>query len=137
MRFELKPVRYMPKELQPGVLYVSEQFGIAIHLCACGCGSKIRTALGPTEFSVEETPDGPTLRPSVGNWQQACRSHYWITRSNVIWAEAWTPEEIAAGRAHDEARRRAYYEESAIHRARFLPRLWRRTRRLFSRWLLK
>src|SRR2546427_9409824 len=101
----------MPKALRPGVLYVSEEFGIVIHLCACGCGSKIRTALGPTEFSVAETPDGPSVRPSIGNWQLACRSHYWIDRGQVIWTDDWTPQQIAAGRARDEARRRAHYDE--------------------------
>ena len=73
MKFALERVHYMPKELKPGVLYVSEEFDIAMHLCACGCGSKVRTPLGPTEWSVQETNSGPTLRPSVGNWRQACR----------------------------------------------------------------
>ena len=90
MRFELERVRYMPKELQEGVLYVSEEFGIAAHSCPCGCGSKVRTALGPTEFSITETTEGPTLHPSVGNWQHACQSHYWITRGEVIWAAKWS-----------------------------------------------
>jgi hypothetical protein len=61
MKFELQHVHYMPTELKPGVLYVSEEFGIAIHLCACGCESKIKTPLGPTEWSVKETKSGPTL----------------------------------------------------------------------------
>ena len=77
----------MPKDLKPGVLYVSEQFGAAAHLCACGCGSKIRTPIGPTEWSVEETDVGPTLHPSVGNWQQACQSHYvgqWMAQLNNL-----------------------------------------------------
>ena len=42
MKIKLQRVQYMPKDLKPGVLYVSEQFGAAAHLCACGCGSKIR-----------------------------------------------------------------------------------------------
>ena len=86
MNFEMQRVHYMPKELRPGVLYVSEEFDIAMHLCACGCGSKVKTPLGPTEWSVEETKSGPSLRPSVGNWQQACQSHYWINRGEVRWA---------------------------------------------------
>src|SRR5271165_7625051 len=70
MKVEMQRVHYMPKELNPGVLYVSEEFDIAMHLCACGCGSKVKTPLGPTEWSVEETKSGPSLRPSIGNWQQ-------------------------------------------------------------------
>src|ERR1700723_2527353 len=109
MRFKMERVHYLPKELAPGVLYVSEEFDIAMHLCACGCGSKVKTPLGVTEWSVEETKSGPTLRPSVGNWQQPCRSHYLITRGEVIWAEKWSPEAISSGRRHEQARRESYY----------------------------
>jgi hypothetical protein len=99
----------MPKVLQPGVLYVSETYETAAHLCACGCGTKIRTPLGPTEWAVEATPTGPTLRPSVGNWQQPCRSHYLISAGEVVWAESWTPAEVAQGRQRELARRHSYY----------------------------
>ena len=78
MRFRLESVRYIPAQLEPGVLYVSREFEIAVHLCACGCGTKIRTPLGATEWSVKKTKNGPILDPSVGNWQEPCRSHYWI-----------------------------------------------------------
>lgn len=110
MKIELQHVHYMPKVLKPGVLYVSKEFGTAAHLCACGCGAKIRTPLGPTEWALEETDDGPTLRPSVGNWQQACQSHYWIYRGEVEWSDKWTPEQIAKGRRREAERRRAYYD---------------------------
>lgn len=110
MKIELQRVHYMPKELKPGVLYVSDEFGTAAHLCACGCGAKIRTPLGPTEWKLEETDSGPTLRPSVGNWQQACQSHYWIYRGEIGWADKWTPEQITMGRRSEEQRRRAYYD---------------------------
>ena len=36
MRIELQRVRYMPKDLNTGVLYVSEEFSTAAHLCPCG-----------------------------------------------------------------------------------------------------
>ncbi len=110
MKIKLRRVHYMPNELEPDVLYVSEEFGIAAHLCACGCGSKIRTPLGPTDWTLEETESGPTLYPSVGNWQQACQSHYWIYRGEIRWAEKWTSEQIASGRREEEERRRTYYD---------------------------
>jgi hypothetical protein len=125
MKIELHRVHYMPKELKPGVLYVSEEFGTAAHLCACGCGSKIRTPLGPTEWSLEETDSGPTLRPSVGNWQQACQSHYWIYRGEIVWSDKWTPEQIAAGRRREDERRRQYYEALDRQRSGILRRFWR------------
>ena len=117
MRFKLEKVRYIPAHLQPDILYVSKEFGIAVHLCACGCGSKIRTPLGPTEWSVRETRQGPTLRPSIGNWQERCQSHYLICRGEVKWADRWSQEQIAAGRKHEEQRRTAYFESrSREHR---------------------
>ncbi len=39
-RISLQRVHHMPKVLEPGILYVSEEFGAAAHLCACGCGVK-------------------------------------------------------------------------------------------------
>jgi hypothetical protein len=132
MKIELRRVRYMPTELTAGVLYVAEEFGAAAHLCPCGCGSKVRTPLGPTEWTLEETKTGPTLRPSVGNWQQKCRSHYLIENGEVLWCADWTPEEVAAGRQREEERRRAYYDALDRQRGGMLRRLWRRVRSLFT-----
>src|SRR5678816_3788380 len=101
----------MPQELRPGILYVSEEFHTAAHLCACGCGSKVRTPLGRTAWSVQEISRGPTLHPSVGNWQKPCRSHYVIDRGDVIWAGSWTPEQVVAGRRREKERRDAYYSD--------------------------
>ena len=133
MRFELQHVHYMPKDLAPGVLYVSKEFDIAVHLCPCGCGSKVKTPLGPTEWSVQETKGGPSLRPSVGNWQQPCQSHYWITRGEVEWAGKWTAEQIAAGRQHEQERRTAYYEALDRQRGGLWQRFWRWLRGFFER----
>lgn len=110
-RLRLERVHYMPKVLEPGVLYASEEFGAAAHLCACGCGAKIRTPLGPTEWRLEETHDGPSLSPSVGNWQQPCRSHYWIWRGDVEWHGDWTEAQVQAGRHREHQRRQAYFSE--------------------------
>lgn len=118
MKIRLARVHYMPKQLEPGVLYISEEFGAVAHLCACGCGAKVRTPLGPTEWTFKETVDGPTLSPSIGNWQLACKSHYLIRRGEIIWCEEWTPELIAAGRRHEEEGRRVYYED-LVRRRRF------------------
>lgn len=110
-RIKLERVRFIPKGLESGTLYVSEEFGAAAHLCACGCGAKIRTPLGPTDWVFEETKSGPSLHPSVGNWQQPCQSHYWIFRGKIIPAPKWSRKEIASGREHEHARHRAYCEE--------------------------
>lgn len=123
MRFELRRVRTMPAKLQRGLLYVSEEFETAAHLCACGCGSKVRTPLGPTEWQFTEDAEGPSLDPSIGNWQHACKSHYWITRGAVAWSNSWTPDQIATGRAREERRREHYYAELQPHTR--WAKLWR------------
>lgn len=133
MKFAMQRVHYMPKELKPGVLYVSEEFDIAMHLCACGCGSKVKTPLGPTEWSVTETRGGPSLRPSIGNWQQPCQSHYWITGGKIVWGKKWTPKQIAAGRRQEEERRRAYYDALDRKRGGLLQRLWSWLKQLLGR----
>jgi uncharacterized protein DUF6527 len=130
--FTLKRVHYMPKELEPGLLYVSEQFEIAGHICACGCGNKVMTPLGPTEWRFEDSSRGPTLTPSIGSWQLPCKSHYWITRGEVRWAGQWSPEQIEGGRLAEDERRRAYY----VDRSKAVPNrraaIWRWVKGLFS-----
>lgn len=111
MKFRLEKVRYMPKQLAPGILYVSYEFGTAAHLCACGCGAKVRTPLGPAEWSVQEHPAGPSLWPSVGNWQRPCKSHYIISEGEVEWAPRWSEAQVRAGRAHEHRRREAYFAQ--------------------------
>lgn len=124
MKIELQHVHYMPKDLNLGVLYVSKEFGIAVHLCPCGCGSKIRTPLGPTEWTLEETRKGPTLYPSIGNWQIPCQSHYWITKGQIEWSYKWTSAQIAAGHRAEEQRRQSYYKALDGNRGGILQRLW-------------
>ena len=131
-KIRLERVHYMPQDLRPGVLYVSEEFGAAAHLCACGCGTKVRTPLGPTEWSLEETDGEPTLRPSVGNWQLACQSHYLITGGEVVWAGRWTAEEIADGRCREEESRREYYDALERKHRSVVRRLWRWISGLFK-----
>jgi hypothetical protein len=107
----LRYVEFMPKHLEPGILYVSTKYGAVAHLCACGCGEKIRTPLGETEWSFSEKASGPSLWPSVGNWQKPCQSHYVIDGGEIIWCGQWTPEQIMAGRRKEEALRVAYLEQ--------------------------
>lgn len=124
-RIELRHVQFIPQDLEPGVLYVSRKYGAAVHLCACGCGLKVSTPLRPTEWSLSDTDSRATLHPSVGNWQQPCRSHYWISGGRIIWCQQWTQEQVATGRAMESQRRQAYFESRAPNSAGVLARLWR------------
>ena len=132
MKIKVQHVYYMPKVLEPGVLYVSKEFKTAAHLCACGCGAKIRTPLTPTEWSLEETGKAPTLRPSVGNWQQACKSHYWIYRGEIRWDYEWSLEQIEMGRRFEEERRRSYYQKLENKNGGMMRRFWNWFRRFLK-----
>lgn len=125
----LERVEIMPQMLRPGVLYVAEQFGAAAHLCPCGCGSKVRTPLGPTEWSLREGPRGVSLFPSVGNWQRPCRSHYWIRDGEVVWSGEWTEDQVERGRSQEHARRDAYFNQ----KVGLMRRVWRWVADVFRR----
>lgn len=122
----------MPAALEPGILYVAAEYGTAAHLCACGCSSKVRTPLGPAEWILTEEVNGPTLDPSIGNWQRPCRSHYWIIDGRVRWDESWTAEQVAAGRRRESERRKSYYRRRAGGRAFAI--IWRRMLQWLGRW---
>jgi hypothetical protein len=85
-RLEKREVVHINDPLEDGVLYVSRRFELAIHLCACGCGEKTVTPLddGTRGWTLTEDGNGVTLRPSIGNQNFNCRSHYWITNGEVV-----------------------------------------------------
>jgi hypothetical protein len=117
--FRTEHVTVMPTQLESGVLYVSIEYGVATHLCACGCGMKVVTPLGPTDWRFSESQSRPSLWPSIGNWQLPCRSHYVIRNGEVIWAKAWTKEEIIQGRAQETLKAEAYYKRKYSWRGFF------------------
>ncbi|WP_408735329.1 DUF6527 family protein [Acidiphilium sp. JA12-A1] len=105
---------------------------MAGHLCACGCGNKVITPLGPAEWAFSEVCGRPTLRPSIGNWQLPCRSHYVIADGCVQWAGQWSDAQVLAGRRAEERRRQSHY--AALNRKRGLwNRIWTWLRRIFGR----
>ena len=73
-------VDQIPEWPEPGKLYVSEEYEIAVHLCACGCGRKTVTPLDGNGWVLT---DGPTLHPSIS--QRICRAHYWIRGGRIVW----------------------------------------------------
>lgn len=102
-------VETIPEVLDPGVLYVSMEFGIVTHLCCCGCGEEVVTPLTPTEWKLTYDGEAISIWPSVGNWNFACRSHYVIRGGKVLEADAWSEQRIAAERKRDKAAKAAYY----------------------------
>lgn len=131
MKFKLEKVYYMPKQLEPGILYYTEEFRTCAHLCACGCGVKVRTPISPVEWAITESDKGPSLYPSVGNWQLKCQSHYWINAGKVKWASQWTEEEILSGKLAEQSRRMEYYEIRGQENGSYILRIWNWLKSLF------
>ena len=109
MRLEHKFVEQIPEQLDEGVLYVSMQFGTAVHKCACGCGQEVVTPLGPAEWRLTYDGRSVSLAPSIGNWSFECRSHYWIERGHVRWAKGFSDDAVAMVRRKARTRREGYY----------------------------
>jgi Family of unknown function (DUF6527) len=106
-RLETLFVEAMPEVLVDGVLYISQKYRIALHSCCCGCGEEVSTPLGPTEFAFSlDGQGGVTLRPSIGNHDYPCGSHYLVTKGKVEWAGAMTRKEIELGRKRDRVLKR-------------------------------
>lgn len=87
-RLVTRDVVQMPDQLENGVLYVSREFELAIHLCACGCGGEGVTPFhdGGSGWTLTPGPHGMTLHPSIGHQHWPCGSHYWIRDGEVTQA---------------------------------------------------
>ena len=84
-------VKNIPEEKQEGILYISLTHKVAVHLCACGCKEKVVTPLdkeyGWTLSDNKKCLWGNKiiLRPSIGNFNIKCKSHYYITENKIEW----------------------------------------------------
>lgn len=96
-------VEFIPRQLEDGILYISERYKTASHKCACGCGEKVVTPLSPVEWQLSKSGDTVSLYPSIGNWNYSCRSHYWIRNNRIQWAGPMTKRQIAQVQRKDRA----------------------------------
>lgn len=103
-------VEFIPSALENGILYVSDKYQTATHLCCCGCGNRVVTPLKPGGWKLTTKRGAVTLYPSIGSWSLPCQSHYWIRQSQVQWARQWTRAEIEVGRIRDQGDREAYFD---------------------------
>ena len=92
-KMRMKPRKYkalfvedipITSDLEQGVLYVSIRHSIVTHLCACGCGARIDLPLDPDEWTMIYNGEYVSLRPSIGNWDIPCQSHYFITENVAV-----------------------------------------------------
>jgi len=78
-----KFVKYIPEKLEEEILYISEEYEIAVHLCLCGCKNKTVTPLGGGKNwdLIKEKDNKVSLIGSIGNYNFPCKSHYIITKN--------------------------------------------------------
>jgi hypothetical protein len=127
-----KLVETIPRAIEAGVLYVSREYGTAVHKCCCGCGQEVVTPLGSTDWKISIDADAVSVYPSIGNWSLPCRSHYWIDRGRIHWAEEWSDARIRQGREYDRMAKQRHHDEIDAARRRaadagpgFWASLWR------------
>lgn len=89
---EIRPFycEHIPEELEEGVLYISKEYGIAEHLCACGCGGKTATRINRPDgncWTFTDNNGKVSLHPSIGNWsgENPYHAHYFITDNKIVW----------------------------------------------------
>ncbi len=104
-----KFVRAIPDELEDRTLYVSMDYATVAHKCCCGCGREVVTPLSPVDWKLAYDGESISLSPSIGNWSFECKSHYWIEKNTIRWADQWSMEKIAVGRVHDRSAKERHY----------------------------
>ncbi|MEA4851723.1 MAG: DUF6527 family protein [Paludibacter sp.] len=84
-----KFVECIPDELESGILYISMNYCTAVHKCICGCGNEVVTPISRKGWKLSFDGETISLTPSIGSWNLACKSHYFITNNNVRFARKW------------------------------------------------
>lgn len=102
-------IKSIPQQLEPGILYVSMEYGTVVHSCCCGCKQEVVTPLTPTDWNLTNNNGKVSLWPSVGNWNLPCRSHYVIRDNQVLEAGTWSDTKIKAEQRRDKAAKVEYY----------------------------
>ena len=109
-----KFVDSIPEQLEEGTLYVSILYCTAIHKCICGCGNEVVTPLSPTDWQLSFNGETVSLKPSIGNWNFKCRSHYFITNDKIEYAFKWNSEEVVINKKKDKKRRRFFFRKKNL-----------------------
>ena len=136
MTYIYRAVDRLPKGLDSGVVYHSEEFEVAALLCACGCGHRV-SLLVPDSHQVRSDAGMATISPSISVCDAPCRSHYFIKAGKVEMLPAFTAAMTASTMRHQIARHAAVETMRATWRDRvksiFLRPL-KYIRSAFARW---
>ncbi|MCY4302420.1 MAG: DUF6527 family protein [Aestuariivita sp.] len=74
-------------DLQAGTLYISMKYNTLVHRCPCGCGGLSEVGLDPATRKLIYDGQRVSIEPSIGVRTLPCRSHYWITENQIVWAK--------------------------------------------------
>ena len=89
-KFKVEFVDKIPLNLKNGILYVCLNCNVIVHRCACWCGQKTVTPIDKKYgWVIKYDGQAITLRPSIGNFNIPCKSHYYITNNKVEWLEKY------------------------------------------------
>lgn len=80
----------IPEALEYGVLYVSEKFETANHLCPCGCGNEVPIPISVREhcdmnWEYRRNGDKATFSPSLLNKHCPNKAHYFVRDNKIVW----------------------------------------------------
>jgi len=79
-------VEQIPEKLDNNKLYVCIKYNIAAHRCACGCGTEIFTPISKKlGWILSYDGENASLKPSIGNGNYPCHSHYFLKDGTVQW----------------------------------------------------
>ena len=133
-------VEFIPETIEEGKLYISEVYQTAIHKCCCGCGEEVVTPLSPVDWQLKKDVNRVSLRPSIGNWNYRCKSHYVITNNQVIWANKFTQQQIVEVQAKDKLEKQMYIASKNRQQANslsdsvgLLSKLWKLIKSFFRK----
>lgn len=107
-------VKFIPDTLEENVLYISIDYCTAMHHCVCGCGNRVVTPISPTDWQLTFNGETVSLKPSIGNWNFKCQSHYWIKGGKIEWDGQWSKEEIDAGRDKDWLKKKTHFDHQEV-----------------------
>ncbi|MDO1449515.1 DUF6527 family protein [Rhodocytophaga aerolata] len=125
-----KFVDVIPEKLEDGIIYISMNRSIALHLCVCGCQNEVVTPFSPTDWELRFDGSSISLYPSIGNWEFPCKSHYWVTRNVIKYSNTWNKKQIQAGRDQDKRNKAIYSNHKVVNMAILKPVIVKKSRLL-------
>jgi len=129
MRYRLSKVEELPSTVDERIVYVSDEYELAVLKCACGCGHTVTLLLGDGH-RVRDVDGFADISPSIGVWDAPCRSHFLIRQGRVVWSEDFSDSEIRSAMLRQLKR----HIKSAVPRRRWYTRFTAWAARIIRRW---